>query len=100
MNTPCSVMPAHAGTHVAIAATDACGWVSGSRLVNRSVAPLATNKLRSTWVPAYAGMTRWGGTAAKAEKDFATANDIRDELAAKGIVLKDNPDGTTWELAR
>ncbi|MGI9388036.1 MAG: DALR domain-containing protein, partial [Methyloligellaceae bacterium] len=38
--------------------------------------------------------------AAKAEKDFATADGIRDELAAKGIVLKDNPDGTTWELAR
>ncbi|MEL6289207.1 MAG: cysteine--tRNA ligase [Pseudomonadota bacterium] len=39
-------------------------------------------------------------TAAKARKDFAEADRIRDELAADGVTLKDGPDGTTWELAR
>ena len=33
---------------------------------------------------------------AKASKDWATADQVRDELAAKGIVLKDGPDGTSW----
>lgn len=34
--------------------------------------------------------------AAKKAKDFATADAVRDELVAKGIVLKDGPEGTTW----
>ena len=35
---------------------------------------------------------------AKKERDFATADSIRDELAAKGIVLKDTREGTTYEV--
>jgi cysteinyl-tRNA synthetase len=39
-------------------------------------------------------------TARKA-KNFKESDRIRDELAAQGIVLKDNPDGTTsWEVKR
>ncbi len=34
--------------------------------------------------------------AAKKAKDFATADAVRDELVAKGIVLKDGPEGTIW----
>ena len=37
--------------------------------------------------------------AAKKNKDFATADAIRDELAGKGIVIKDTREGTTWEKA-
>ena len=33
---------------------------------------------------------------AKKAKDFALADAVRDELIAKGIVLKDGPEGTTW----
>lgn len=36
--------------------------------------------------------------AAKANKDFARADAIRDELAALGIVLKDSREGTTWVI--
>lgn len=35
---------------------------------------------------------------AKRDKDFATADTVRDELLAKNIVLKDGPDGTTWSI--
>ncbi|MCO7228280.1 cysteine--tRNA ligase [Halomonas sp. CnH100-B] len=36
--------------------------------------------------------------AAKASKDFARADAIRDELAALGIILKDSREGTTWVI--
>lgn len=38
--------------------------------------------------------------AAKAAKDFAQADGIRQELLAQGIVLKDSAAGTTWEVAQ
>ena len=36
-------------------------------------------------------------TAAKQSRNFGEADRIRDDLLAKGIVLKDSPAGTTWE---
>jgi len=36
--------------------------------------------------------------AAKAGKDFAGADRIRHDLLAQGVVLKDSPTGTTWEV--
>jgi cysteinyl-tRNA synthetase len=38
--------------------------------------------------------------AARAAKIFAESDRIRDEMLAKGIVLKDGPQGTTWEVKR
>jgi len=38
--------------------------------------------------------------AARKAKNFAESDRIRDELLAKGIVLKDSKDGTTWEVKR
>ena len=35
---------------------------------------------------------------ARASKDFATADAVRDELAAMGVALTDSADGTTWRL--
>jgi cysteinyl-tRNA synthetase len=38
-------------------------------------------------------------TAARAAKDFAAADRIRDELATAGIAIDDTPDGARWSLA-
>ena len=38
--------------------------------------------------------------AARAAKKFAESDRIRDELLTQGIVLKDGPGGTTWEVKR
>jgi cysteinyl-tRNA synthetase len=39
-------------------------------------------------------------TRARAAKNFAESDRIRNELAAMGVMLKDSKDGTTWEIAR
>ncbi len=38
-------------------------------------------------------------TEARARKDFAVSDRIRDALAAEGILLEDGPHGTTWRRA-
>ena len=39
--------------------------------------------------------------AARAAKDWKESDRIRDELAAMGVTIKDNKDGTTsWEVKR
>lgn len=39
-------------------------------------------------------------TAAKASKDWAKADAIRDELKARGVCIKDTKDGVEWELCQ
>ena len=36
---------------------------------------------------------------ARAEKDWATADEVRDRLAAAGIEVVDTADGSRWEIA-
>ena len=39
-------------------------------------------------------------TTARKERDFAQADTIREELAAKQVAVMDNPQGTTWGVIR
>jgi cysteinyl-tRNA synthetase len=39
-------------------------------------------------------------TAARKNKDFATSDAIRNQLAEVGVVLEDRPDGTAWKVSR
>jgi len=36
---------------------------------------------------------------ARAERDFARSDQIRDQLAGLGVVLEDRADGTVWKLS-
>ena len=38
--------------------------------------------------------------AARARKDFAAADAIRDQLTALGVSVEDTPQGPRWELSR
>ena len=37
---------------------------------------------------------------AREQKDFARADEIRDQLAAEGITVKDTPTGPIWQYIR
>ena len=37
--------------------------------------------------------------AARARKDFAAADAVRDQLRAAGVVVEDTPDGARWTIA-
>ena len=50
--------------------------------------PTVDGKTVSEWIEERA--------AAKANKDFAASDAVRDSLAAAGIELRDSPEGTTW----
>jgi len=51
-------------------------------------------------VDALVGVALEQRQAARARRDFTTADAIRDQLTAAGIVVEDRPTGSHWELAR
>ena len=69
---------AEQGDETALAETLAAGRAASAR-----VAPLVDDAVERR-------------ATARAEKDFATADAVRDGLAAAGIVLEDRPTGPRW----
>jgi cysteinyl-tRNA synthetase len=77
-----------------LAALDAMNSVLGVFERNAPLASEASVDL-TTKVEALLEVRR----AARAARDFAASDRVRDELAAMGVRIKDGPQGTTWERA-
>ena len=67
---------------------EATEWADGSDQANTAVAALDT-LIRSLLD---------NRAVARANKDFATSDRIRDDLAAAGITIEDTPDGAHWSF--
>ena len=61
--------------------------------------PTATDDLHDT-VAALVEIALEARAAARARKDFAESDAIRDRLAAAGVVVEDTAEGVRWHLAR
>jgi cysteinyl-tRNA synthetase len=71
----------------------------GLALLGFSVKPEALKSKKSV-DPAAIERAIEARLAARKAKDFKESDRIRDELLAQGIVLKDGPTGTTWEVKK
>ena len=91
LNTPAAIASLHQADEMALAG--GLGFLGFSNVQLK----LAAKQQVDTVAIAAAIEAR---KAAKAAKNFAESDRIRDELLAKGIVLKDGPQGTVWEIKK
>jgi cysteinyl-tRNA synthetase len=91
LNTPQAIAELHKGGDHALAG--GLGLLGFSNVQLRIAQKVA---LDTVWI-ADAIAAR---NAARKARDFKESDRLRDELLAKGIVLKDGPGGTTWEVKR
>ena len=91
LNTPAAIASMHRCDEMALAG--GLGFLGFSNVQLKIAAKAAVD----TVAIADAIVAR---NAARKAKNFAESDRIRDDLLAKGIVLKDGPQGTTWEVKR
>ncbi len=75
-----------AGKFLGLLQQDAEHWFQGSA---------AQTQIDAAWVERLLGER----AQARKNRDFASADRIRDELAEKGVVIEDGPQGARWKLA-
>jgi cysteinyl-tRNA synthetase len=103
--------------NTAAAAGDWPAALTSAGLVRGMLAVLGLDPFAAPWVGSGAGVGAGAGhalidatgallgeflaerTAARATKDFATADAIRDRLARAGFAIEDTPDGPVWSVA-
>ncbi|MDO9563711.1 MAG: cysteine--tRNA ligase, partial [Bradyrhizobium sp.] len=106
LNTPLMIAALHGLRNVAASGSerDRGGFAATLRLLgflSESVAQWKGRKQQASGIDAkHIDDLISNRTAARARKDFAESDRIRDELAAMGVVIKDSKEGTTWEIAR
>lgn len=97
--------------NTALAAGDQAGAAKHAESVRAMLAVLGLDPLAAPWataadsglrdvVEALVSVALNQRESARARKDFASADAIRDQLHAAGIVVEDTPAGPRWELAR
>ncbi len=78
---------------------DAAGAAAAAAALRRADAVLGILPVREDTLPAEIEAQIAARDAARKRRDFATSDRIRDELAARGILLEDSPAGTRWKRA-
>ena len=91
LNTPAAIASLHQADPVALAG--GLGFLGFSNVQLR----IASKAQVDTVAIADAIAAR---NAARKARDFKESDRIRDDLLAKGIVLKDGPEGTSWEIQK
>jgi cysteinyl-tRNA synthetase len=97
--------------NTALAAGDQAGAAKHAESVRAMLAGLGLDPLAAPWatagdsglrdvVEALVSVALDQREAARARKDYAAADAIRNQLHAAGIVVEDTPAGPRWELAR
>jgi cysteinyl-tRNA synthetase len=92
LNTPAAIASLHQAGEMALAG--GLGFLGFSNVQQKIAAKIAAVD------EARIAQAIEARKAARTAKNFAESDRIRDDLLAKGIVLKDGPDGTTWEVKR
>jgi cysteinyl-tRNA synthetase len=91
LNTPAAIASLHQADEMALAG--GLGFLGFSNVQMRIAAKIKVDEVAIADAIA-------ARKAARAAKNFPESDRIRDDLLAKGIVLKDGPEGTTWEVKR
>ncbi|HKQ45809.1 MAG TPA: cysteine--tRNA ligase [Rhizomicrobium sp.] len=91
LNTPAAIASLHQADEMALAG--GLGFLGFSNVQVKIASKAAVDTV------AIAGAIA-ARNAARKNKNFKESDRIRDDLLAKGIVLKDGPGGTTWEVKR
>ena len=97
--------------NTALAAGDLAGAAKQAESVRAMLAVLGLDPFAAPWataagtglrevVDALVGVALEQREAARARKDYAAADTIRDRLLAAGIVVEDTAAGPRWEQAR
>ena len=97
LNTPQAIAALHSGSDQELAG--GLGLLGFSCTQEKLEDPTLTSDVRQAWIQNIESQVEARNAARKA-KNFKESDRIRDELLAKGIVLKDGPGGTTWEVKR